>query len=498
MYISTRNNYQEVSAAEAIKLGMVPTGGLFVPKKIPVLSEKEISDLVGRSYQEIAQKVISLYLDDYTPEEILECVQKAYNQENFQHPQIAPVRKIYPDTFILELWHGPTAAFKDMALQIMPHLLSKAISKLGHTKEVVILVATSGDTGKAALEGFKNVPGIRIIVFYPYKGVSKVQELQMSTTDGNNTHVVAVKGNFDDCQSKVKEIFADVEFKSLLEEKGFELSSANSINWGRLLPQIVYYFSAYLNLVSTGELVFGEKVNIVVPTGNFGNILAGWYAYKMGLPVNKFICASNENKVLTDFFQTGIYNRNREFKQTNSPSMDILISSNLERFLFEITNHDWEKITQWMKELQEKGEFSVDKTTFESISEILESGFAGEKETLATIKKTFEETGYTLDTHTAVAVKVYEDYKQATGDKTKTIIDATASPFKFNASVLEAIKGPEAVENKDEFQILEELSKVSGQEIHPGLKDLDMKPVLHEKVCGKEEIKDIIKRILKL
>ena len=498
MYISTRNNYREVSAAEAIKLGMVPTGGLFVPKKIPVLSEREISDLVGHSYQEIAQKIISLYLDDYTPEEILECVQKAYNQYNFQHPQIAPVQKIYPDTYILELWHGPTAAFKDMALQIMPHLLSKAIFKVGHSKEVVILVATSGDTGKAALEGFKNVAGIKIIVFYPYQGVSKVQELQMSTTDGNNTYVVAVKGNFDDCQSKVKEIFADVEFKSLLEEKGFELSSANSINWGRLLPQIVYYFSSYLNLVSAGELILGEKVNVVVPTGNFGNILAGWYAYKMGLPVNKFICASNENKVLTDFFRTGTYNRNREFKQTNSPSMDILISSNLERFLFEITNHDGEKINQWMKDLQEKGQFSVDKTTFNSISEILVGGFAGENETLATIKKTFRETGYTLDTHTAVAVKVYEDYKEALGNQTKTIIDATASPFKFNASVLEAIKGQESIENKDEFQILEELSKVSGLEIHPGLKNLDKKPVLHEKVCDKEEIKDEIKRILKL
>ncbi len=309
---------------------------------------------------------------------------------------------------------------------------------------------------------------------------------------------MAVKGNFDDCQSKVKEIFADVEFKSLLEEKGFELSSANSINWGRLLPQIVYYFSSYLNLVSAGELILGEKVNVVVPTGNFGNILAGWYAYKMGLPVNKFICASNENKVLTDFFRTGTYNRNREFKQTNSPSMDILISSNLERFLFEITNHDGEKINQWMKDLQEKGQFSVDKTTFNSISEILVGGFAGENETLATIKKTFRETGYTLDTHTAVAVKVYEDYKEALGNQTKTIIDATASPFKFNASVLEAIKGQESIENKDEFQILEELSKVSGLEIHPGLKNLDKKPVLHEKVCDKEEIKDEIKRILKL
>jgi len=496
MYISTRGNYDKVSASQAIKLGMVPTGGLFVPENIPALSLAEIQDLVGKSYQEIAEKILPLYLDDFLVSEIKECVAKAYNSVNFDHSAMAPIHKLNEHTNILELWHGPTAAFKDMALQIMPYFLSLAIEKVGSEKEVVILVATSGDTGKAALEGFKNVPGIKIIVFFPYQGVSKVQKLQMTTTDGNNTYVVAVQGNFDDCQNAVKQIFGDKQFKSILAAQGFELSSANSINWGRLLPQIVYYFSAYLNLLKEEEITPREKINYVVPTGNFGNILAGWYAYKMGLPVNKFICASNENKVLTDFFHTGVYDRNREFKQTNSPSMDILISSNLERFLFEITNHDAKKITQWMLDLNTKGRFMVDEQTKETMDEILVAGFATEKETLDTIRKISDTTGYTLDTHTAVGVKVYENYAARIKDKTKTVIGATASPFKFNTSVLEAIKGFETVSNKDEFEVLEELSRISGMPIHPGLKDLDKKPVLHQTVCAKDDIMKEIKNIL--
>lgn len=496
MYISTRGNYEKVRASEAIKIGMVPNGGLFVPESIPAINMEELYKIDGDLYQELAEKVLSLYLEDYSEEEIKDCVVNAYNEANFSNPAMAPVVKLREGLHILELWHGPTAAFKDMALQIMPYFLSKAIKKVGSNKEVVILVATSGDTGKAALEGFKNVPGIKIIVFFPHNGVSKVQELQMTTTDGNNTYVVAVKGNFDDCQSAVKGIFADKSFKKTLTNGGYELSSANSINWGRLVPQIVYYFAGYLQLIRQREILPGEKINFVVPTGNFGNILAGWYAKQMGLPINKLICASNENKVLTDFFNTGIYDRNREFKQTNSPSMDILISSNLERFLFEITNHDAVKVNQWMKDLATTGKFTIDKSIKKAMDDILVGGFATEKETLEIINKVFTIKGYTLDTHTAVAVKVYDEYVKKSGDNTKSIVDATASPFKFNASVLAAIKGEEAIRGKNEFTIVEELSKVSGLPIHIGLKDLDKKPVLHKTVCEKGEIKKAVESIL--
>lgn len=323
MYISTRGNYPKVQAAEAIKLGMVPSSGLFVPEEIPVLSKEDCFKMAGLSYQEIAKRIIGLYLEDYSEEEIALAVSKAYSATNFNR-LVAPLHKLASGTHILELWHGPTAAFKDMALQIMPYFLSMALQKLKADKETVILVATSGDTGKAALEGFKNVAGIKIIVFYPHAGVSKIQELQMSTTDGNNTYVVAVQGNFDDCQNAVKDIFGDKGYNQLLNSQGFELSSANSINWGRLLPQIVYYFSAYAGLLASGEIQAGDKINFVVPTGNFGNILAGYYALQMGLPINKLICASNDNNVLTDFFRTGGYDRNREFYTTNSPSMDII------------------------------------------------------------------------------------------------------------------------------------------------------------------------------
>jgi len=497
-YISTRGNYERMRSAQAIKLGMVPAGGLFVPETAPVLPPEEIYGLAGRGYRELAEKIMSLYLTDYSPEEIRDCIDGAYNPANFDTPDIAPLVKIDETMSILELWHGPTAAFKDMALQIMPYFLSKAAKKLDSGREIVILVATSGDTGKAALEGFKNVPGIKIICFYPHGGVSKVQELQMSTTDGDNTYVVAVKGNFDDCQNAVKDIFGSREFNEQLRARGYELSSANSINWGRLLPQIVYYFRAYLCLLDRREIAPGEKINFVVPTGNFGNILAGYYAYLMGLPVHKFICASNENKVLTDFFTTGGYDRNREFKQTNSPSMDILISSNLERFLFEVTGHDAAKINGWFKALNEEGRFAVDPETKGRIDEILVAGFADEAETLATINKLFTEHHYTLDTHTAVGVKVYQDYLAATGDRTKTVIDATANPFKFNASVLRAIAGETALTGMNELESLEKLSAVSGMDIHPGLRGLDKKPVRHSAVSEKQGIRDEIEKILGL
>jgi len=502
MYISTRDNFQAVSAAEAIKLGMVPTGGLFVPQNIPAFSEKDLCSLVGKTYQEIAAKVLALYLDDYTSGEIAGCIYNAY-RENFAHKKITPLHQLTDRAYILELWHGPTAAFKDMALQLMPHLLSLALQKLQVTEEMVILVATSGDTGKAALEGFKNVHGLRIICFYPYKGVSQIQERQMVTTEGENTYVVGVEGNFDDCQNAVKALFADESFRSFLMEKDFALSSANSINWGRLLPQIVYYVFAYINLLKEEKIELGEKINFVVPTGNFGNILAAWYARQMGLPIHKLICASNENKVLTDFFHTGIYEKNRLFKQTISPSMDILISSNLERFLFEMTGRDAGSITSWMKDLQELGRFTVGDSVQKSISEILWAGFSTEEETKATIKETYTENGYTLDTHTAVGMKVYQQYLAETGDETVTVLDATASPFKFTASVLQALTGsPPTCEDRedeaDEFSLLKELSREIGLPIHQALQDLEKKPILHERVCAKEEIKEEIMNILRI
>lgn len=498
MYISTRDNWPELSASNVIKLGMVPQGGLFVPSAIPSLSESELQGLVDASYQTLAQAILQLYLDDYTSEEIQSVIHQAYNSNSFGSRAITPVVPLEEGLYILELWHGPTAAFKDVALQLMPHLLSHAIQKVGSTKETVILVATSGDTGKAALEGFKDVPGIRIIVFYPHQGVSKIQELQMLTTTGNNTHVVGVKGNFDDCQTAVKAIFGNEEFVRRLQEKGYELSSANSINWGRLLPQIVYYFSAYLQLVSQKQLSFGEKINFVVPTGNFGNILAGWYASQMGLPVNKLICASNENKVLTDFFATGIYDRRREFKATISPSMDILISSNLERFLFETNGRDGQTVRDWMRLLQEEGVFEVDTNTKKTMDEIIWGGFATEEETLKTIEQVFQEKGYTLDPHTAVGVKVYNDYVKATGDTTTTVVGATASPFKFNESVLKAIAGEEAIKGMDEFAMLNELARLSGLSIHPGLLDLDQKPVRHHRISTKEQVQFQVEDILGL
>ncbi len=497
-YISTRGNFGKIDSAEAIKLGMVPSGGLFIPEEVPAFSEEAIRSLIGKSYCEVAFEILKVYLTDYTEEEIRQCIDGAYNEKNFDDPSMAPLYKLNDSAYIMELWHGPTAAFKDMALQIMPHFLSKAITKVGSDNEIVILVATSGDTGKAALEGFKNIPGIKIIVFYPHGGVSKVQELQMTTTDGNNTYVAAVKGNFDDCQNAVKEIFGDRRFNEYLVQNGYELSSANSINWGRLLPQIIYYFYAYLDLTAKGSVGFGDKINFVVPTGNFGNILAGYYAYRMGLPINKLICASNENKVLTEFFETGEYDRNREFIRTNSPSMDILISSNLERFLFELTGHDGKKISDWLYELSTKGSFTVDSGVRERINEILSAGYANQDETLETINEVFDKSGYTVDTHTAVGIKVYKDYAAKTGDKTVTVIDSTASPYKFNTAVLEALEGPDSVEGKDEFSILDELSRVSGTDIHPGLKNLDTKPVKYDKVVEKEQITDVVKEVLGL
>ena len=498
MYISTRGNYTPVTASEAIRLGMVPTGGLFVPAEPPSLSMEEILEMQGKPYQEAACRIMTLFLHDFRPEEISDCVAKAYSEKNFDHNAITPLFRLDDTVLFLELWHGPTAAFKDIALQVMPHLLSLALRKAGVERETVILVATSGDTGKAALEGFKDVPGIKIIVFYPYGGVSRVQELQMTTTDGSNTYAVGVRGNFDDCQNSVKEIFADEGFKKTLAGKGCELSSANSINWGRLLPQVVYYFRAYLALLEKKEIIPGERINFVVPTGNFGNILAGWYAGRIGLPIHKLICASNENKVLTDFFQTGIYDRNREFKQTSSPSMDILISSNLERFLFEISGHNAAKINRWMAALKETGRFEADAETRQAMERFIAADFASEEETMSAIRGVFAGAGYLLDPHTAVGFQVYRKYTAATGDRTKTVICATASPFKFSSSVLQAIKDRDYLEGKDEFAVLRELSRLSGNPVHPGLRGLESRSVLHRTVCERNEIKAQVEKILGL
>lgn len=493
-YISTRGNYDKVSAARAIQLGMVPVGGLFVPERIPSLNKEELYGIQNKNYQEIAFQILKKYLTDYTDQELKEVIKKAYNKTNFGIEDIAPLKKINDKTHILELWHGPTAAFKDMALQLMPFLLVKAIEKVDLKKEIVILVATSGDTGKAALEGFKDVPGVKIIVFYPQNGVSKIQEVQMVTTGGENTSVVAVEGNFDDCQNTVKEIFADHNFNQIINNNGYQFSSANSINWGRLVPQIIYYFTSYIEMVKKEEIRIGKKINITVPTGNFGNILAAYYAYRMGLPVNKFICASNDNKILTDFMSTGEYDINRDFKRTISPSMDILISSNLERFLFEVNDHDTKKIKEWYQGLKEEGLFRIDNESKRKIKDLFFAQYASEEETKDTIKMIYNKFNYLVDTHTAVGINVYFKYLAETSDNTPVIIDSTANPYKFSSAVLESIT--DKIDNKNEYEILKILSEKTDNEIHRGLRDLDKKKIRHKKACTSSTVRDEILNIL--
>lgn len=495
-YESTRGGLKSIMSAEAIKMGIAPDGGLFVPETPVKLSFEQIAELVDMTYQERAIAILKHYIDDYTDAEIADCVNNAYTKEKFGCDEIAPVHKLSDNVYILELWHGPTCAFKDMALQILPHLLVKAVRKAGETSEIVVLVATSGDTGKAALEGFKDVEGTRIIVFFPENGVSEVQKLQMVTQEGKNVCSIAVQGNFDDAQNGVKAILTDSELNKTMGESGFKFSSANSINWGRLVPQIVYYFSAYADMVKAGEIKLGDKVNFVVPTGNFGNILAAYYAMEMGLPVNKLICASNDNNVLTDFIKTGIYDRNREFKRTISPSMDILISSNLERLLFEITGHNSELINNWMGKLKSEGVYTVDAVTMKKIAQVFWGGFTDEVETLETIECIYKDFSYVVDTHTAVGIDVYDKYVISTGDMTKTIIASTASPFKFNESVVKATLGEKSVEGKSEFELLEVLADRCRLEIPEGLKDLDKKEIRHKTVCSKSDMKDEVRKML--
>ncbi|BAF60851.1 threonine synthase [Pelotomaculum thermopropionicum SI] len=497
LYESTRGRHGLVSPAEAIKLGISPDGGLFVPAGNVTVSGKQLEIMAGLSYREKAVLILKEFLSGFPEEEIKACVDLAYAPGKFDAPGIAPVCKLDASLYVLELWHGPTCAFKDMALQILPHLLTRAAAMTGEEQTIVILVATSGDTGKAALEGFKNVPGTKIIVFYPEQGVSEVQKLQMVTQEGENVAVVAVRGNFDDAQAGVKSIFGDREFNRELIKGGYRLSSANSINWGRLVPQIVYYFSAYLDLMAKGEIGPGEKVNFAVPTGNFGNILAAYYASEMGLPVNRLICASNANNVLTDFIRTGVYNRNRPFQKTISPSMDILISSNLERLLYHLCGRDSARVRGWMEELNKNGSYRIDERTRNLIAGIFWAGFAGDDETVETIRSVYRRYGYVVDTHTAVGLNVYEKYRATTGDGTKTILASTASPFKFNESVARAILGEEAVRGKGELELLEVLSAASGVAVPPGLKNLAAKPVLHTKSTPKERMKETVRDILK-
>ncbi|SFM09649.1 threonine synthase [Halanaerobium salsuginis] len=495
-YISTRGNYQPVNSAAAISLGMVPEGGLFVPEKIPTFS---LADLIAKknySYQDLAKWIFTEFLTDFKQEEITESVEKAYAKSNFPQVEKAPLVQLDQHTYILELWHGPTAAFKDFALQVLPYLLVKAVQKNNIKNEIIILVATSGDTGKAALEGFKDVPGVQIVVFYPAAGVSKVQEDQMLTTGGSNTSVVAIPGNFDDCQNTVKEIFADKKFRKKLSNNNYQFSSANSINWGRLLPQIVYYFKAYFNLLNNGDLTASEKINITVPTGNFGNILAAYYAYRMGLPVNKFICASNDNKVLTDFLKTGVYDIKREFKKTISPSMDILISSNLERFLYEITEHDSQKINSWYTQLKEEKSFKVDQKTLEKIRELFVGEYSTETEVKQAIKSYYEKYDYLLDPHTAVAVDSLAKYRNQLGDDTIAIVDSTANPYKFSRAVLESITGSEIP--SDEYKVIAKLKELTALKIHPGLIGLNGLAVKHYHKWQQNQVKNKLIELFKL
>ncbi|MFP4013907.1 MAG: threonine synthase [Chitinispirillaceae bacterium] len=485
-YISTRDNSSALPSARAIDLGMVPAGGLFVPEEIPALPEVK----PGESYQETAVKVLSPFLSDFSEDEVASCVNNAYTGESFDVPGVIELAQIGSGKFVLELWHGPTAAFKDVALQIMPQFMKFAKVKSGNSSHTLILVATSGDTGKAALEGFRDTQGISIVVFYPHGGVSEIQKLQMATTEGANTHVVAVKGNFDDCQSGVKELFGDEQLRKAAAEHNVVFSSANSINWGRLCPQIVYYVKSYFDLVEKGKITSGEKIDFCVPTGNFGNILAGYYAKEMGLPVRRLICASNKNKVLTDFFKTGVYDRNRSFHRTMSPSMDILISSNLERFLFEITGHDARMVNRLYAELSETGKFDVGDWVRNRMASLVEADWVSEEEVLNTIGTTFKEFGYVLDTHTAVAVAAAN---RLSDDGTPVVIASTASPYKFSGDVLAGLGGEKPL---DEFESINMLRNRSNTPVHRAVDGLRQKAVRHDEVIQIEKMRETVQGII--
>ena len=493
-YLSTRDRSLRITGAEAVKLGLSRDGGLLTPETIPQIDGTFLESLTGASYPERAAKVMALYLTDYSKEELLAFANNAYGPDKYDHPAAAPLRKVDGGTHCLELWHGPTSAFKDMALQMLPQLLSAALRKTGEDKTVCILVATSGDTGKAAMEGFADVSQTKIMVFYPKDGVSAVQEAQMITQDGKNVGVCAVVGNFDDAQAGVKRIFSDEGIRETLAKRGYLLSSANSINWGRILPQVVYYISAYCDLLRDGEIRMGDKVNFCVPTGNFGDILAAYYAKRMGLPVGKLICASNKNDVLTDFLRTGVYDKNRPFHTTMSPSMDILVSSNLERLLFDLSGENDEEVRGYMEALNAGGKYEVSETIKTALKEEFWGGFCDEAGTTETIARYYQEYGYLIDTHTAVAAGVLEQYRAETGDKTLTVFVSTASPYKFCDHVLRAV-GQEP--KGDGVELLEQLNAVSGVAIPKRLAALKGKERRFDLTCEKPGMDGVVLDFLK-
>jgi len=492
MYSSTRNADVRVTASQAILKGLADDGGLFVPDCIPSL-DVSLEELSQMSYQETAYAVMKQFLSDFTEDELTGCIRAAYDSK-FDTQEIAPLVEA-DGAYFLELFHGATIAFKDMALSILPHLLTTAARKNHVKNEIVILTATSGDTGKAALAGFADVAGTRIIVFYPKNGVSPVQERQMVTQKGKNTHVVGIHGNFDEAQTGVKQMFADKKLEKELDEHGYQFSSANSINIGRLVPQIVYYVYAYSRLLKKGVIADGEKINIVVPTGNFGNILAAYYAKGMGLPVAKLICASNENKVLYDFFETGTYDKNREFVLTSSPSMDILISSNLERLIYRIAGNDAAKNAELMRRLAQDGVYEITETMRDGLSDFY-GNYTDEKETAEVIRGLYEKTGYVVDTHTAVAAGVYQKYKAATGDSAVTVIASTASPFKFARSVMNAIDP--AHDSKTDFELVDELAKIAGVKIPQAIEEIRNADILHDTVCEVGQMPETVKKFLNM
>ena len=486
LYTSTRDTSVRVTAAQAIARGISADGGLFVPESIPQIDRDFLSSLVPLDYISRAKKVLALYLTDFSEEEIDFCVQGAYKAGKFSSEKVAPLKKIANGANVLELWRGPTCAFKDMALQLLPYLLTTAAKKSAPDKTIVILVATSGDTGKAALEGFKDVAGTKIMVFYPNDGVSPMQKLQMTTQEGENVAVCAINGNFDDAQNGVKAIFTDKAVGEKLAKNGMMFSSANSINWGRLVPQIVYYISAYCDLIENGTIQNGDEINIVVPTGNFGNILAAYYAKCMGVPVKTLICASNANNVLTDFLTTGVYDRNRRFYTTVSPSMDILISSNLERLLFHLSGDSAERVNGWMAKLRESGAYTVEADILDQLKADFAAGCCDDTATKETIRSTWN-GGYLCDTHTAVAIRVYEDYLKESGDSTPTVIASTANPYKFSAAVLSAVKG-EVPAGADEFRQVELLAEETGEPCPPQLFTLKDKTPRFTDCCNKQDM----------
>ncbi len=487
-FVSTRalNNKKEYSAAEVIKQGLAPDGGLFVPTEIPALTGEDLDRLAGMTYPERAAEIMGLYLTDYTREELLSAANAAYGAPKFPEATPTPITKV-GDLELLELWHGPTSAFKDMALQIMPHLLSMALTKTGETRDALILVATSGDTGKAALEGYADVPRVKIHVFYPTDGVSRIQKKQMATQQGSNVNVTAIYGNFDDAQNGVKAIFADGEMASLLDKEGLFLSSANSINWGRLVPQVVYYISAYCDLMNAGRLQKGDQMDVVVPTGNFGNIFACCLAKRMGLPVGKMICASNQNNVLTDFINNGVYDRRRTFYQTVSPSMDILISSNLERLLWLVAGP--EKCASYMEALRKDGVYAVDKEVLEAVQEEFAAYFCDEALTKNVLREIYEQRMYLADTHTAVALSAALRYQRSLEEKRTVLVASTASPYKFSPAVLEAL-GKTVPE--DGFEALRSLQKISGIPAPARLAALETMEDRFTEVIAAENMKEAV------